>query len=278
MKAIKLTLIILTVLAAGLALGYKLFAPGQDTSVTVKWTPSNEANTESIDHSQWQEVLDNYLVADDESGVNLFDYQGLIDDEDESLRSYIDTMSQLDPRDFNKQEQFAYWVNLYNALTVRTVVENYPIDSIKEIGEATFPPGPWNDTVIGVAGHDLTLNHIEHSILRPIWQDYRIHFAVNCASIGCPNLQESAFDSSNTETLLDKASKQFINHPRAFSLTDEGLVLSSIFTWYSEDFGNSEKEVVETIAKYLDNQALQLDEESHLQISYFYDWSLNKLE
>jgi len=277
MKAIKLTLIILTVLAAGLALGYKLFAPSQDTSVTILWSPSNESNPESIDHSKWQEVLDNYLVTDDESGVNLFDYQGLLDDEDESLRSYIDAITQIDPRSFNKKEQFAYWVNLYNALTVLTVVENYPIGSIKEIGEATFPPGPWNDTVISVTGHALTLNHIEHSILRPIWKDYRIHFAVNCASIGCPNLQETAFDSSNTETLLEKASKQFINHPRAYSLTEQGLVLSSIFSWYSEDFGSSERAVLDTIAIYLDDQAMRTNHQSSTQISYYYDWSLNKL-
>lgn len=277
MKAIKFTLITLVVLSAGLAIGYKLFAPGQDTSVTILWSPSNEANPESIDHSKWQEVLDNYLVTDDESGVNLFDYQGLIDDEDESLRSYIDAMSQLDPRSFNKKEQFAYWVNLYNALTVFTVVENYPINSIKEVGEATFPPGPWNDTVISVAGHALTLNHLEHSILRPIWKDYRIHFAVNCASIGCPNLQEAAFDSSNTEVLLEKAATEFINHPRGLSTTESGLLLSSIFSWYSEDFGATDAEVLATVSKHLHQDLDKSFEAEDISLTYNYDWTLNSL-
>lgn len=102
----------------------------------------------------------------------------------QQLKRYIQQMASLDPRDYKKQEQFAYWVNLYNALTVQLVLDNYPTSSIKKLGKGFFSFGPWDDDIIRVAGKKLTLNDIEHRILRPIWRDKRIHYVVNCASLG----------------------------------------------------------------------------------------------
>ncbi len=160
-------------------------------SADPSWADHDPTNAERLDHSEWQALLDAYLVTDDPSGVNLVDYAGLQANgaDRERLAGYIDYLQGLDPRRYAKDVQMAYWVNLYNAVTVRVVLDAYPVASIKDIHEGLIPgAGPWGDVHAMVAGEPLTLDNIEHDILRPIWQDNRIHYAVNCASMGCPNL------------------------------------------------------------------------------------------
>ena len=110
-------------------------------------------------------------------------------------------MSDLTITDYNKKEQLAYWINLYNSLTIKVVLEHYPVKSIKEIKlSGIFKPGPWKKELVIIEGKKLSLDNIEHDILRPIWKDNRVHYAVNCASIGCPNLQNSAFTAKNSDS------------------------------------------------------------------------------
>ncbi len=275
-RLLKSTLIGVSTLLLGTLIAYKLLAPSQDGSVTQSWSTSNNQSTKVIDHQLWQAVLDDYLVFDENLEINTFDYQGLADDGTDSLDKYISYLSQLNPREFNSAEQFAYWVNLYNALTIQVVVRNYPVSSIKEIGSSPLPTGPWNDEVVEITGEALSLNHIEHSILRPVWQDYRIHFAVNCASIGCPDLQEKAFTKNNTENLLNKAAQSFLTHERGLTLQNGTLTLSSIFDWYSEDFGANKAEVLNTLSVHLPSKlAGQLKDYSG-PVEYQYNWQLNE--
>lgn len=242
------------------------------------WKPSDEANSALIDHSTWQAVLDEYLVSDDPSGVNLVDYEYLADEGRADLEAYLADMTSRDPRKYSRAEQFAYWVNLYNALTLRVIIDNYPVSSILKISEKTIAVGPWNDVVATIADTDVTLNDIEHRILRPYWQDYRIHFAVNCASIGCPNVQSTAFTSGNTEDLLDAAADDFINHPRGVFVAENKATLSSIFEWYQEDFGNNEAEMLETLSDYMDEERYKQLLALKDRIQYQYDWSLNDVQ
>jgi len=239
------------------------------------WTVSNESNLTVISHEDWQEILDEYLISDDPSGVNLFDYRALQEDGVEPLSAYISSLTEMDPRGFRRDQQFAYWVNLYNALTIELMVKNYPLDSIKEVSQKTLAVGPWDDVLTKIAGVDVTLNDIEHRILRPIWQDHRIHFAVNCASIGCPNVQAMAFTVENTEELLDAAARDFVNHPRGLSIDGNQLTLSSIFNWYQGDFGSNESEMLETISSYLSAEKRSELKSFNGSTNYQYDWSLN---
>ena len=276
-KLFRSILFLIIFILIGVGLAYYVFAPKQNANVTDSWKANNPASTQSVDHSLWQLVLDDYLIDDDPGGVNLFDYQGYLDDESEGLESYLQYLQSINPTELNSAEQFAYWVNLYNALTVDVVLKDYPVNSIKEIGNSPLPTGPWNDPAITIAGQELTLNHIEHSILRPIWNDYRIHFAVNCASIGCPDLQAEAFTASNTQALLEVSASDYLNHPRGLQLSDSTLTLSSIFDWYAGDFGESEAQVIETLTKHLsaENKAKLATFDG--SIKYDYDWGLNGL-
>lgn len=240
------------------------------------WNQSAENNIDSIDHSDWQYLLEEYLIADDPSGVNLVDYQGLIEDDKDLLDAYISQLSGVDPRNYNRAEQQAYWINLYNALTVQIIIENYPTESITKLGKSSLSFGPWDDQVVTLAGRPLSLNDIEHRILRPLWNDYRIHFAVNCASIGCPNLQTSAFTAENSEALLTLGAEDYLAHSRGVRFDGSKLVLSSIFDWYGVDFGDNQQEVLITLSRYAPEDIAGKLSSYDGSISFEYNWQLNE--
>ena len=264
----------LLVIGVALAFAGKWYLNRNNYEPLPFWQASNEQSTIQVDHSQWQEVLDEYLISDDPSGVNFVDYTSLAEEPD-LLNDYVTKMQALDPRELNRSQQFAYWVNLYNALTMKVIVENYPVSSILKISSSAVPSGPWDDLVAIIQGQSITLNDIEHRILRSYWSDHRIHFAVNCASFGCPNVQIDAFTAENTEDLLNSAAIEFLNHPRGLTAKGDDLVLSSIFKWYASDFGDSEEEIVKTLTQYVDDPALKSKLAQVGSIEYDYDWSLN---
>ena len=263
-------------LAALLGLGAaSCAAPSADVS----WADHDATSTERVDHGEWQALLDAYLITDDPSGVNLVDYPKLQANpaDQERLDSYIDHLEGLDPRRYAKDEQMAYWINLYNAVTVKVVLGEYPVDSIKNIHEGVIPwTGPWGDIHTSAAGRPLTLDNIEHDILRPIWRDPRIHYAVNCASMGCPNLQPEVYTGENLERLLEQGAREYVNHPRGAELLDEAFgVVSSIYFWFPEDFGNSEAGVLAHLRTYAEGELAEMLQDFDGSLDHEYDWSLN---
>ncbi|MCY3564670.1 MAG: DUF547 domain-containing protein [Gammaproteobacteria bacterium] len=261
------------------------FANAQNQAVLIPvWDAGDDSNAATIDHSIWQSLLDAFVL-EHESGVNRFDYAALKANSGERrrLRDYLAELQAIDPRDYSRAEQKAYWINFYNALTVETVTEEYPVDSIREISESLLgiggfiPVGPWRDVRAEVAEIDLTLDDMEHGILRPIYRDPRIHYGVNCASIGCPNLVTTAFSAGNTEELLDDAARAYVNHPRGVDIVDEDfMVISSIYTWFVEDFGGDEEGVIEHLLQYAEPELAEQLREFLGFIEYEYDWALNQ--
>ena len=243
------------------------------------WNASDETNTATIDHSAWQELLETY-VDPDPSGVSFFDYAGLSGSPPEmgKLAGYLASLEAIDPRDFARVEQFAYWVNLYNALTVKVIVDAYPVDTILDIHEGIVPlTGPWGDVRTRIAGQEMTLDEIEHGILRPIWRDPRIHYAVNCAAYSCPNLGATAFTAANTEDLLEAGAHAYANDPRGVDvLAEDAIALSSIYEWYAVDFGGTESAVIEHLVSYANEELAAFLREFEGTIEYRYDWALNE--
>ena len=271
---------IATVLIGAMLVTFSSEAGSQ--SLISAWDVSDESNLAHIDHRAWQETLNVYLRSHS-SGITRVDYAALKASAGDSakLAQYLAHLQGLDPRDYSRQEQKAYWINLYNALTVQVVVEAYPVDSIRDISNRVLggliPVGPWGDVRAKVAGLNLTLDNIEHGILRPIYGDNRIHYAVNCASLGCPNLPATAFTASNTETLLEASASAYVNHPRGVDFVDDDLiVISSIYDWFAEDFGNSEEGVIEHLARYADEELAQRLRNFEGAVDYEYDWNLNQ--
>lgn len=240
------------------------------------WTPSNEQNPASIDHSEWQEILHKRLDSSHPSGVNRFDYAAVSEAERLQLQAYLKGLQAIDIRDYSRAEQKAFWFNLYNALTVEVILQSYPVESITKLGKRFFSFGPWNDDVAEIAGQKLSLNDIEHGILRPIWPDNRIHYGVNCASIGCPNLAATAFTAANTDSLLDQAARDFVNHSRGVQFKRNKLLVSSIYHWYIEDFGNNDESLVEHLIQYAEQPLATQLRQFDGKIDHDYDWNLNE--
>ncbi|WP_413111266.1 DUF547 domain-containing protein [Thaumasiovibrio sp. DFM-14] len=229
------------------------------------WTSANAHNSAQIDHRLWQQTLDEYLEV--AAAQTRFDYRQYLADNTQWVAQYLTAMANIDPRMYRREEQLAFWINLYNAQTVQLILEEYPLDSITELG-GVFSFGPWNEEVIEIAGEPLSLNDIEHRILRPIWQDARIHYAVNCASLGCPDLLAESFTANNSEQLLERAATRFINSDKGVYIDGERALLSSIFDWYAKDFT---PDVKTHINRYRQGKGL----DGH-KIGYDYDWALNE--
>ena len=222
----------------------------------------------------WGSLLKTY-VSTPPDGINRFDYKRVSATDSKRLLSYLGQMQELDPSKMPDEEQKAYWINLYNALTVKLVLDHYPVKSIRDIRSGFFSIGPWNEELAHVGGKTLSLNNIEHDILRKRWKDSRIHYALNCASLGCPNLRPEPFTAQRLNEQLDHAASAYVNSPRGANIRHDKLTVSSIYNWYTEDFGTSDKSVIAHIASYSTAaRAAQLNKMSDIY-AYQYDWSLN---
>ena len=248
-----------------------------------RWEAHDSASSTVVDHSEWGLFLDRYLVTGTSSGVNLVRYADVSAGDRRVLQNYIERLSSVAVSELDRDEQMAYWLNLYNALTVELVLEHYPVDSIRDINISgpVFNRHPWDASLVRVEGEDLSLNDIEHRIIRPIWQDPRIHYAVNCASIGCPNLHPEPFTGENYRRIFDNAARDYINNPRGARFEGTRLHLSEIFNWYSEDWDDSMEVIVDHLLEYAEGDLARnlrsfAEGGYRGRVRYAYDWSLNE--
>lgn len=241
------------------------------------WEGHDEASAIRVDHGAWDRFLKIYVVTEDPSGINLVRYAAVSETDRQTLDGYLSDIQNTIVTSLNRAEQKALWINLYNALTVRVILTHFPVKSIRniDISPGWFRNGPWDAKLARIEGKELTLNDIEHRILRPIWKDPRVHYAVNCASLGCPNLQPVAFTSRNIEELLERGARQYVNHSRGAHFSDVKLVLSSIYDWFQTDFGKNEKEVVNHLRRFAEPLLQRQLENFDGSVRYEYDWRLN---
>lgn len=232
-------------------------------------------SAQKLDHSPWNRLLKSYLHAD-KDGLNRFDYAALNAGGIGRLKKYLSYLQTVEPAGLTRDEQFAFWTNLYNAKTVEIVASHYPVRSIRDIAlSGMFVRGPWQKKLVQVSGVRLSLDDIEHGILRPIWRDPRIHYAVNCAAVGCPNLLTRAYSGASLERMLDKAARAYINSPRGVRFNGSRIVVSSLYDWYAADFGGSVESVLAHLRKYAD-PALANGIAGVTRFSgYDYNWILN---
>lgn len=201
------------------------------------------------------EALDVLLaryVSPGSDGIDRVDYAGWKRSaaDRHALEAYIDTLSAVEPTGLTKPEQFTFWTNLYNALTLRVVLAAYPVRSIRDIRPNLFAVGPWKERVVEVRGTPLSLDDIEHGILRAGWRDPRVHYAVNCASVSCPNLGRRAHRAETLSADLNAAARAYVNHHRGADVENGRLTVSSIYRWYEADFGGSDLGVMQHLRTY----------------------------
>lgn len=267
-------LILLVLPLAGFTSGERLFAPSAE--LWPRWQRHDPSSVATIDVAAWDALLRRVVIPGSD-GVNRVDYKALAGAEAAALDRIVDGFAAVEISRFNRAEQLAYWINLYNAVTLQTVAAHYPVDSIRDIdiSPGWFSNGPWGAELVAVEGEALTLNDIEHRILRPIWDDPRIHYAVNCASIGCPDLATRAYRGDTIETMLDRAARGYINDPRGVTIAGDRVTVSKIYDWFLEDFGGSTKSLLAHLGKYA--EAPLADRLAGLREidGTAYDWALN---
>lgn len=235
----------------------------------------DNASSVTIDNTAWNTFLDRYLMLSAD-GVMLVDYGAVSDGDKTALKNYVTMLEITDPSTLSSDEQLAYWLNFYNALTVDVILDNYPLESIRDIKDGPFDvKGPWNNKRVTVNDQELSLDDIEHNIIRPIYAEPRIHYGVNCASIGCPNLRKTAYVGATLDADLTNAAQTFINNPRGVNVEKNRVTASKIFTWFKEDFGANDAEVLDHIRQYAKpGLAAQLEGRTRIN-RYEYDWALN---
>ncbi len=243
-----------------------------------RWQTHVADDIQVVDYSLWDKLLESYLVANHPSGINRFRYADVSAADRQILAEFLEYLQQIRVSSLNPDEQKAYWVNLYNALTVKIILDHYPVKSIMDIdiSPGVFSKGPWDAKLLTIETEKVSLNDIEHRILRPIFQDNRLHYALNCASLGCPNLQPKVFTAANSEELLDAAARAYVNSSRGARLEKGVLRVSSIYKWFQADFGGSDEGVVRHLVQYAEGRLADALRTYSNGLQAEYDWRLNE--
>lgn len=241
-----------------------------------KWQVHNPLSHATIAHDEWQLFLSQHIIINKE-GINLVDYPHLSAQDIQLLKQYLTHMSAIDINHYNRNEQLAYWINLYNALTVVAVAHNYPIASIRDINitPGLFSSGPWGAPLITINGTRLALDDIYHRIIRPIWNDPRTHYALNNATMGAANIQANAFQGPNLDAQLNDAAFGYINSPRGAYVVDDKLVVSKIYAWFMEDFGGNEADLIRHFTQFAYPPLRSKLQHIKTINNYVYNWHLN---
>jgi Protein of unknown function, DUF547 len=239
-----------------------------------RWLAHDPVSTRRIDHRDWDAFLVRYLRIGAE-GVHRVAYGEVTPADRALLERYIAQLAGTPISQYNRAEQMAYWINLYNALVVRLVVEHYPIASIRDVGGGPGAPGPWRQELVRIEGIPVSLHDIADRILRPIWRDPRVHYALSCGAVGCPNLQPEPFEADRLEQQLSEAALAYVNHSRCIRIEGDQLGLSSMYRWYRDDFGGTDRDVINHLMAYAEpDLAMKLQRFDRIGDDGF-DWTLN---
>jgi hypothetical protein len=235
------------------------------------------AGGKPVSHAAWTALLGEY-VKPGRDGVNRVDYRGMKARGEARLKTYIAMLESARPSAMRALDRKAYWINLYNAKTLNIVLSSYPVASIRDISlpgpDGTPADGPWSAKQLRVEGIELSLDEIEKKILIPEFNDFRIHYALNCLSIGCPNLLPEAFVAARLDRQLDAAARAFVNHPRGITVGPGRVVASSIYEWYAASLGGLEG-VIAHLTLYARPELRRRLESVRKIDAYDYDWTLN---
>ncbi len=244
--------------------------------ITVITTQTSSAQT----HQTFTDVLKKYVIN------GLVDYKNLKNDN--QLDKYLSQLSETNPDKLTREEKLAFWINAYNAFTLQVVRDNYPIESITDLHTGGKIIGfligktVWDKQFITINNKKYSLNEIEHNILRKM-NEPRIHFAIVCASISCPELRDEAFEADKINAQLQEQTIKFLNDKSRnhFDVKNRKAYISEIFNWFDEDFGQSDENILKFIAKFVpENIAADINKNlSKWDISFNdYDWNLNEIK
>lgn len=229
----------------------------------------------SMGHKAYDAILKRH-VKPDNAGYNRIDYKALKGSAHGALKAYLGDLQAAAPSRFSRAAAHAYWINLYNAATLDVVLDHYPVSSIKKInlgGGGLFGSGPWSKELLKVEGMELSLDDVEHRIVRPLFRDPLSHYALNCASYSCPNLATTAFNHSNLNALMAENAIHYVNHKRGVDVARGSITASKIYSWYAGDFGGRSK-LKSHWSQFAEPELSRAIKGARIG-RFRYDWSLN---
>ncbi|HUY90112.1 MAG TPA: DUF547 domain-containing protein [Pirellulales bacterium] len=268
------SLVVLAVLAAALA--PSLLSAGDKITLGKQFPAAKRVSFDQIDHAAWNKLLERYC---DPQGM--VDYTGwkASSPDRQSLEKYLASLSQADvAKPAAREAKLAFWINAYNAVTVEGILREYPTSSIRNHTAKVFGYNIWDDLLLTVGSQSYSLNQMEHEVLRKMG-DPRIHFAIVCASVGCPPLRDEAYVADRIDEQLTDNAKRFFGNPAKFQAEPRSrkISVSPILKWFADDFGADQAAQMRTIAPFLpDKASQQLARSGQASVEYLdYDWSLN---
>lgn len=249
-----------------------------DADVQPVRAQSPVSTPDSVDHSAFTALLQAYV--DEEGWV---DYAAIQARQDAALTPYLRRLAETDPANLDRDARLAFWLNAYNALAIKLIVDHYPVASIRDITPAPGPSipkvnSPFQIEVGEVGGRMRTLDEIEHGIIREEFDEPRIHFALVCAAVSCPRLRREAYAGNRLDRQLDEQARTFLHNPakNRVPADDETIRLSRIFSWFQGDFGDDAADVQRYLAPYFEGTVRQQLEDAAYRVRYLdYDWALN---
>lgn len=243
------------------------------------WTINDSGATTTIDHSVWDGLIVKY-IRDSDSMPRRVDYQAFTTSDKQALEDYLRHLAAIEITKYNRDQQIAFWLNLYNASIVNMVLDNATVNSVLQIrGPGLNVVGPWLKPVAKIEGQTLSFNDIEHYILRPYFNDMGplVHYGLNCASMGCPSLAPRALTAENWRDNLSETARAYVNSPHGVRFEDDELYTSKIYnSWFMDDFGGSAESCIAHLMQYAEPELAARLARHDTIVGDFYDWRLNK--
>lgn len=271
------TTVMMGLVAAGTLAGmHSVCLAGTKVTLGRAVSTPNQVSMDQLSHAPWNDLLARYV--DNDGMVNYRAWKASAADV-KQLDQYLSALSAASTTArASREAQLAFWINAYNAVTVKGILREYPTTSIRNHTPKLWGYHIWNDLLLQVGGRSFSLNQIEHEILRKLGEP-RIHFAIVCASIGCPRLLNQAYTAAALDSQLEENARNFFAQRTNFQADPRGgtIQLSSIMDWFGEDFGAETAAQLRRIAPYLpDAASQQLARSGRARVSYLdYDWNLN---
>lgn len=252
------------------------YALETERSLWITWESHDPNSQININHALFQKFIQKYLSTPHE-GLALFNYAKVTPKDQTLLTTYLKQLEKINVDRLNRNEQLAYWLNLYNALVIKLVIDHYPIESVQDInlGRSLFHIGPWHTPLIKIQGFDISLDDIRNRIIRPIWNDPRTLYALCNATIGAPNLHYSVFEGKKLDRQLNEVAHNYINSPRAAQIIQQRLIVSKLYDWYEEDFGGTKQDVISHLKLFAQPELKRQLNHIPTIHGYAYNWHLN---
>lgn len=241
-----------------------------------RWQAHDPASKATVDHAAWDGFLARYVSTGTDE-INRVAYGNVTESDKAALAAYVQALSRVPVSTLSRPEQFAFWINLHNALAVKLVLDHYPVSSIREINlsRGVTEWGPMMSKVIAIEDEPVSLDDIAHRILRPIWADARVHYVLCAGALGGPNLPRRAVTAANALELMQQGGRGFVNHPRGVGMRGDVAEISSLYFWYEPDFGGGERGVIAHLRRFAAPGLSAALAKGDGASDRGYDWTLN---